>query len=203
MTLYEYISFLTGEDNKKFIMPVPLIGMINGGVQSSNDLTIQDVFIIPKMAESYSEAVRIGSECYYSLKNNLEGGYANSGNCGLTGGLTPNIRDVGTCLELVLKAAKDAGHSDKVVLGIDAGAQTFFDEDQDAYDWNYKIIKSEGHNYQSREEMIDFYQDLVNKYPIEMIEDPFDENDWEGYRQLSKKLDPKVLKFPLKMIRFK
>jgi enolase len=192
MKLYEYVSFMTGEDHKKHIMPVPLITVVNGGVYSSGSLWLEDIFLMPQGAESYSEALRMGSECYFALQQIMEEADPNSLNTGFSGGLTPNIIDAEEILQLIQRAIKAAGHEGLVTIGVDAGAQNFYDEVEDAYNLNFKVNKTQGPNYMNSDEMIDFYVKIAEEYGVQLIEDPFHEDAWESYRVLNTKLNNNV-----------
>ncbi len=177
MPLYKYIG------NGK-TLPRPMMNIINGGAHADNNLDFQEYMIIPN-ASTIKERVRIGSEVFHTLKNVLkENGYATS--VGDEGGFAPNLKTNASGFELIMEAIVKAGYKPgvDVNLAIDVAASEFYK------DGRYEL-KGEGKSL-TTEELIAYYEDLINKYPIISIEDPVDENDWEGFALITSKLGDKI-----------
>jgi enolase len=178
-------AYLGGE--KACVMPVPLMNVINGGRHAGNELKLQEFMILPIGADSFREALRMGVEIYHSLKDILKKEYGPSAtNVGDEGGFAPPIKFTRQALDILLKAIDAAGFTQgrDVILANDAAASEFYDEKKKKYDIDGKQL--------SANELIDFYVDLVNDYPIRSIEDPFQEEDFENTAELTKKIGRKV-----------
>lgn len=175
--LYKYIG------NGK-TLPVPMMNILNGGAHADNKLDFQEFMIIPQ-ASTIKERVRIGAEVFHNLKNVLKSkGLATS--VGDEGGFAPNLESNTEGFELIMEAIKKAGYVPgvDVKLGIDVAASEFYE------DGKY-VIAGEGRSL-TTDELIEFYKELCGKYPIISIEDPVDENDWEGFRKITEELGDKV-----------
>ena len=175
--LYKYIG-----DGKT--LPVPMMNILNGGAHADNKLDFQEFMIIPQ-ASTIKERVRIGAEVFHNLKNVLKSkGLATS--VGDEGGFAPNLESNTEGFELIMEAIKKAGYVPgvDVKLGIDVAASEFYE------DGKY-VLAGEGRSL-TTEELIEFYKELCSKYPIISIEDPVDENDWEGFRKITEELGDKV-----------
>ena len=175
--LYEYVG-----DGKT--LPVPMMNIINGGAHADNSLDFQEYMIIPQR-DSIHERVRVGAEVFHSLKNVLkEKGYATS--VGDEGGFAPNLKTNKEGFELITEAVKRAGYEPgkDVCYAIDVAASEFYS------DGKYNLV-GEG-KVLSTDELIKYYEDLVNTYPIISIEDPVDENDWEGFSKVTELLGDKI-----------
>ncbi|WP_395463424.1 phosphopyruvate hydratase [Wolbachia endosymbiont of Cantharis cryptica] len=178
MPLYRYLG---GEQAS--VMPVPLINIINGGVHADNKLDFQEFMILPVGAEAFGEAVRMSVEVFHNLRSILKKkGY--STNVGDEGGFAPNIKNTTEALDLIIHAIESAGYSmqNHFALGLDVASSTFYEN---------KIYKFENKELTS-EELIEYYCDLVEKYPIISIEDAMSEDDYEGWKLLTAKLESKV-----------
>ncbi len=172
--IYEYLS------PKHHKIPKAMFNIINGGAHSKNNLDIQEFMIIPKM-ETFMETVRCASEIFHELKSLLDKeGHITS--LGDEGGFAPNLESNKTALNYIIKSIESAGyHPGKdVFLALDVAASTLYDDTKKTY----KI----DNNFLSNEELLDYYLDLLKNYPIISIEDPFDENDIEGFKLISDKL---------------
>ena len=175
--LYEYVG-----DGKT--LPVPMMNIINGGAHADNSLDFQEYMIIPQR-DTIHERVRVGAEVFHSLKNVLkEKGYATS--VGDEGGFAPNLKTNKEGFELITEAVKSAGYEPgkDVCYAIDVAASEFYS------DGKYNLV-GEG-KVLSTDELIKYYEDLVNTYPIISIEDPVDENDWEGFSKVTELLGGRI-----------
>ena len=164
-------------------LPVPMMNIINGGAHADNSLDFQEYMIIPQ-ADTIHERVRIGSEVFHNLKNVLkERGYATG--VGDEGGFAPDLKSNKEGFALIMEAINRAGYTDKdVKLGIDVAASEFYK------DGKY-VLAGEGVSL-TTDELIEYYKDLISKYPIITIEDPVDENDWEGFTKVTQEIGDKV-----------
>ncbi|HZX20085.1 MAG TPA: phosphopyruvate hydratase [archaeon] len=181
MELFEFVGSLSG--NKNFVLPVPQLNVMNGGEHAGRKNDIQEHMILPVKFDSFSEALRAGTETYHVLKNILKKKYGYQGALvGDEGGFVPNIEVVETRLELMLKAIKDAGYSGKIKLALDCAASEFYSNGQ------YKI----GKKVFSPEQLVNFYEILCKKYSIASIEDGMAEDDWVSWRLLNEKIGSKV-----------
>ena len=179
MPLYRYIG--NGD-----MLPVPMMNIINGGAHADNKLDFQEFMIIPQ-ANTIHDRVRIGAEVFHSLKKVLnEKGLATG--VGDEGGFAPDLESNTEGFELIIEAIKKAGYEPKkdVCLGIDVAASEFYNRETKKYD-----LVGEGRSL-TTDELISFYEELVNKYPIISIEDPVDENDWEGFTKVTEKLGDRI-----------
>lgn len=139
MALYEHIAWLAGKSTEKFILPVPSFNVINGGTHAGNKLAMQEFMVLPTGADSFSHALQIGTEVYHSLKAVIAKKYGRDAtNVGDEGGFAPNIQDNREGLELLMEAIRQAGHQDKVQLGMDVAASEFYQADSQTYDLDFK-----------------------------------------------------------------
>ncbi|TFD90423.1 phosphopyruvate hydratase [Cryobacterium serini] len=164
-------------------LPVPLMNIINGGSHADNDVDIQEFMIVPLGAESFSEALRWGVEIYHSLKALLQSKGLSTG-LGDEGGFAPNLPSNRAALDLIVEAIKIAGYvpGKDIALALDVAASEFFK------DGSYNF---EGKKF-SAEEMSAYYAELVTDYPLVSLEDPLEEDDWDGYVHLTASLGDKV-----------
>ncbi len=181
--IFRYIGNLT--KNKSTILPVPGMNVINGGVHADNDLDIQEHMILPTGAKSFKESVQMGSEIYFELKKILKKhlGSANI-NVGDEGGFAAPLSEPDEPLEFIVKAIDELGYTGKIKLGLDCAASEFFNQEKKSYTINKKQYSSD--------ELIDFYTDLALKFPIISIEDPFAEDDWDGFKGITEKLGSSI-----------
>ena len=173
--------------NKKdeYVLPTPLMNIINGGAHANNALDFQEIMIMPVGAETFSDALRWGSEIFQQLKKLLsDEGYSTS--VGDEGGFSPEVNNVHDALYFVSKAVKKAGRNlvDEINLAIDAASSEFFHNGYYFVDGGEKKLNTS--------EMIRLWETLTNDYPIISIEDPLDENDFEGYSELTKLLGKNI-----------
>lgn len=175
--LYRYIG-------STYSLPSAMMNIINGGAHADNKLDFQEYMIIPK-ASTMKERIRIGAEVFHNLKSVLkQRGLATS--VGDEGGFAPNLNSNSEGFEFIIEAIKKAGYipGKDVVLGIDVAASEFY------HDGKY-VLEGENRTL-TTEELIAYYEELIQKYPIVSIEDPVDENDWEGFRLITEKLGNRI-----------
>lgn len=179
--LYAYLG-----KREEYILPIPLINILNGGSHADNNVDIQEFMIAPAGLPSYSEAIRAGAEVFHHLKKTLKTkGYNTS--VGDEGGFAPNLGSNEEALELILQSIQNAGYAPgkEVYLALDVAASEFY------IDGKYVFKKSDG-SEKTIDQMIDFYKTLVDKYPIISIEDGFDEDDWDGWKIMTDELGKKI-----------
>ncbi|CAB1454119.1 unnamed protein product [Pleuronectes platessa] len=187
--LYRHIADLAG--NTELVLPVPAFNVINGGSHAGNKLAMQEFMVLPVGAESFKEALRIGSELYHTLKGVIQEKYGQDAtNVGDEGGFAPNILENSEALELLQTAIEKAGFTDKVVVGMDVAASEFYRDGK--YDLDFKS-PPDPERHISAEELADIYQGFVNNYPVVSIEDPFDQDDWEAWSRLTARVGIQVV----------
>ncbi|MDR1942204.1 MAG: phosphopyruvate hydratase [Endomicrobium sp.] len=187
LPLYEYIKQLYAAENGQYVLPVPLMNVLNGGVHADNNADIQEFMIVPANAGTFSLALRAGCEIFHTLKNVLhKQGLSTS--VGDEGGFAPNLKSNSQALDLLCQASKDAGYEPgkDVFFAIDAAASELFK------DGKYVFNGESQNKIKSAQETVSFYEDLVKKYPLISIEDGLAENDWDGWRLLTEKLKQKI-----------
>ncbi|GMA20567.1 enolase 1 [Arsenicicoccus piscis] len=165
------------------VLPVPMMNILNGGSHADSNVDIQEFMIAPIGAPSFKEALRWGAEVYHSLKKVLHDRGLATG-LGDEGGFAPNLESNAAALDLILEAIKAAGYEPgkDIGLALDVAASEFFDNGSYAFEGGTK----------SSDEMIDYYAGLVDKYPLVSIEDPLNEDDWDGWKAITDKLGDKV-----------
>ncbi len=164
-------------------LPVPLMNIINGGKHAGNQLKIQEFLIVPTGADSFREALRMGSEVYQSLKQYLLEKYGKSAiNVGDEGGFAPPLKKSREALDAIVSAIRLAGYEEgrDIYLALDAAATDFYNEKTK----KYVIDETE----LDRDELLEYYKKLVEEYPIVSIEDPFHEEDYEGFKMITEEL---------------
>lgn len=178
--LYQYLH-----NNDDYVLPVPMMNIINGGAHADNSIDMQEFMIIPVSAPSFSEALRYGAEVFHALKSVLKSkGLATS--VGDEGGFAPDLSSNEAAIEIVLMAIEKAGYKagQDVYLGLDVASSEFY------RDKHYHLA-SEGKKYSS-DQFSDYLASWVNQYPIISIEDGMDQNDWDGWKHLTEKLSHRV-----------
>jgi len=183
LPLYNYL----GGVNAK-VLPVPMMNILNGGAHADNNVDIQEFMILPAGAHSFAEALRMGAETFHALKAVLKKkGLQTAG--GDEGGFAPNLRSNEEAMESILEGIVHAGYSPgkDIFIGIDAAASEFYAADEKIY-----VLGAEASPKKTAEQMVAFYTDWVNKYPLITIEDGLDESDWAGWKQLTKALGKKI-----------
>ena len=179
INLYERISNIT-ESKKKFTLPVPMLNIMNGGAHAVNSTDFQEFMIIPAGFDSFNQAIRAGSEIYSTLGKILEKD-GHSTNVGYEGGFAPSGLTNYQVLDYVMKAINDSGYipGEEIYLALDTAASEFYESG------NYNLSKE--NRVLGSEEMVDYYDELINKYPIFSIEDGLYEDDWDGWKKLTDK----------------
>ena len=181
MQYYRYLAKLS--KNKRYIIPVPFLNVINGGEHADNKLAFQEFMIVP-LEKNFRESLRAGVETYHMLKQIIRKKYGvGSTNVGDEGGFAPNIRSVKIALDLLVKAINRAGYSKKIKIGLDTAASYFYKNG---------FYYVDGRKY-SKEKLLKFYLSLIKRYPIVSIEDPFEEDDFESSALLTKAVGKKVM----------
>ena len=178
LPLYRYV----GGPNAH-VLPVPMMNILNGGSHADSNVDIQEFMIAPIGAQTFVEAVRVGAEVYHNLKKVLHDRGLATG-LGDEGGFAPNLDSNRAALDLIVEAIEKAGYvpGKDVALALDVAASEFFEDGQYTFEGAKK----------SSSEMIEYYAELVDAYPLVSIEDPLDENDWDGWVAMTEKLGEKV-----------
>src|SRR2546427_6726819 len=178
---YKYLR-----DLRSYKLPVPMMNVINGGKHAGNKLAVQEFQIEPVGASSCSEAIRIGDEVYQSLSSVLKAKYGPSAiNVGDEGGYAPPLELTSDALDAILRAISDAGYDESTVhIGIDAASSSFYNDKDSTYQIDGKKL--------SGGELEDYYEELVRTYPIKTLEDPFDEDGFDDFAQITRKLGNRI-----------
>ncbi|MCE4624349.1 MAG: phosphopyruvate hydratase [Desulfurococcales archaeon] len=182
----EPFQYIGGVERR--LLPTPLLNIINGGVHAGNKLSIQEFMIIPVGADSFLDAMRISVEVYGTLKEILKEKYGKQAiNVGDEGGFAPPLEYTRDALDLLVEAITGAGYAPgaDVALGIDAAASQFYDQNSQSYSIDGKQLTAP--------ELLEYYSALADEYPLVYIEDPFWENDWESFREITRKLGSRLL----------
>ncbi|GHF28342.1 enolase [Kordiimonas sediminis] len=178
--LYRYVGGTSAH-----ILPVPMMNIINGGEHADNPIDIQEFMIMPVNAESCSDAIRIGAEIFHELKSNLHAAGHNTA-VGDEGGFAPNLNGTVDALDFIMKSIDSAGYKpgEDIYLALDAASTEFYKDGKYVLSGEGKTLDSAG--------LVDYYADLVSKYPIYSIEDGMAEDDWDGWKLLTDKIGDKV-----------
>ena len=181
LPLYEYIAELA--DSKGVTLPIPQMNVINGGMHAGIKNDFQEHMIVPFGAKTYSDALRMCSETYHTLKKNLKEKFGNSAILvGDEGGFVPPLKSIDERLKFISEAIEELGYTKEFGLAIDAAASEFYDKGR------YKIMEKE----YSSEELTEFYSEMCEKFRIISIEDGLSEDDWDGWIKLKSKLGKKI-----------
>jgi enolase len=178
--LYQYLG---GDEAKQ--LPVPMMNVVNGGKHADNNVDLQEFMIMPLGAGSFSEVLRMGAEVFHQLKKVLKGkGYQTA--VGDEGGFAPDLGSNREAIEVIISAIEGAGYKpgEDIAIALDPAASSFYS------DGKY-ILSAEG-TQKSSGEMIDYYEELTNSYPVVSIEDGLAEDDWEGWKELTERLGSKI-----------
>ncbi|MGX6968293.1 phosphopyruvate hydratase [Corynebacterium sp. c7Ub_26] len=167
------------------VLPVPMMNIVNGGAHADSGVDVQEFMIAPIGADSFREALRMGAEVYHNLKSVIKSKGLSTG-LGDEGGFAPSVDSTKEALDLIAEAVKKAGYKlgEDIAFALDAASSEFYDKDKGVYNF-------EGGEH-SAEDMVKVYEELVENYPIVSIEDPLQEDDWEGYTKLTAEIGDKV-----------
>ena len=180
MPLYRYIGGANAH-----IIPTPMMNIINGGAHADNNIDFQEFMIMPVSAPTFKEAIRMGAEVFHALKKVLKDRGLSTA-VGDEGGFAPNLEGTEDALNSILAAIKAAGYEPgkDVMIGMDCASSEFY------HDGIYDYTKFEGEKGKKRtaEEQINYLEELINKFPIDSIEDGMSENDWEGWKKLTERI---------------
>ena len=179
LPLYRYISRLSrGRTSTKLSLPAPSVLLIEGGAHAGNELDFQEFMIVPQI-KPFSKNLQIAAEIYQEIKKIIKQKYIDLAiNVGDEGGFAPPARVPEEALNLILKAAKNLGYQNKIKIILDVASSQFFTDDK--YKMKFGVFTSEG--------LLRYYSDLIQKYPISGLEDPFSEEDWEGWKKIKSKV---------------
>jgi len=180
LPLYRYLG--TAEST---LLPVPMMNILNGGEHADNNVDLQEFMIFPVGAPSFSEALRWGAEVFHRLKQVLaDRGYSTA--AGDEGGFAPDLKSNREAIELVLTAIEQSGYrpGEDIAIALDPAASEFFKDER-------YVFEGEGARMKSSE-MIDYWEDWVSRYPILSIEDGLDESDWDGWKELTRRLGDRI-----------
>ncbi len=182
--LYRYIGGVNA-----YTLPVPMMNIINGGSHSDAPIAFQEFMIRPVGAPSFREGLRMGAEVFHALKKVLHDRNLSTA-VGDEGGFAPSLNGTEDALESIIAAIKAAGYEPEkdVMIGMDCASSEFYKDG--VYD--YTIFEGEKGKKRSSDEQIDYLEELVNKYPIDSIEDGMDENDWDGWKKLTARLGKRI-----------
>jgi len=178
--LYEHIAM--GDEK---LLPVPFFNIINGGKHAGNQLDFQEFMVVPIGAETFRDALRMGSEIYYELKQQLLSSYGRAAiNVGDEGGFSPPMKKPEEALDAIIRAVEEMGYGSTAELAMDIAATSFYNPDE-----GYVVAG----DMMSREELIDYYRELLSAYPIVSIEDPLEEEDFVGFARATEVLNTQIL----------
>ncbi|WP_172373010.1 phosphopyruvate hydratase [Sporosarcina jiandibaonis] len=182
MPLYQYLGGVNAKQ-----LPVPMMNILNGGEHADNNVDIQEFMIMPVGAKTFREAVRVGAEIFHSLRSVLQEKGLNTA-VGDEGGFAPNLGSSEEAIDTIIAAIEKAGYKagEEVLLAMDVAASEFYNKEDGTY-----VLKGEG-VVRTSAEMVDWYEELVGKYPIVSIEDGFDEDDWDGFKLLTERIGDRV-----------
>lgn len=180
--LYQYLSELANT-KAPYILPAPAMNVINGGSHAGNSLAFQEFMIVPTGAETFTEAMRMGTETYHTLKKVIKAKYGiDATNVGDEGGFAPNVKSADEALDLLVEAITKAGYKGKVNISLDVASSEFYKDGK--YDLDFKNPNSDPSKWISGKDLAQIYLGYIKKYPIISIEDPFDQDDWEAWSVL-------------------
>jgi enolase len=183
MSLYRYIGGVSANT-----LPVPMMNILNGGSHADNSIDFQEFMVMPVKADTFSDALRMGTEVFHTLKKVLHDSGLST-NVGDEGGFAPNIKSNEEAIEIVIKAIEKAGYKpgEDIFIAMDAAVSEFYDVKSKTYTFH----KSDGKKLSS-DEMVEYWAQWAKKYPIISIEDGMAEDDWDGWKKLTDKIGNKV-----------
>lgn len=178
--LHTYLGGISGSN-----LPYPMMNILNGGKHADNNVNIQEFMIVPQNIDMFSERLRMCSEVYITLKDILKKNNLLTG-VGDEGGFSPNLKNDEEALELIVEAIESAGYKENFGIALDVASSEMYSQDGKYVFWKINEEKT-------TEDLIEYYSNLISKYPIISIEDGLSEEDWEGWRKLTRKLDDKIM----------
>ncbi len=183
LPLYKYIGGANANT-----LPVPMMNIINGGMHADNNVDLQEFMIMPVGGKTFRETLRTGSEVFHALKKVLHDKKLNTA-VGDEGGFAPNLKSNEEALQVIMEAIKKSGYTPgkDVLIALDAASSSFYSKEKGKY-----VLEAETQKEKNSEQLIEFYSDLISKYPIISIEDGLDENDWDGFKKMTDKLGKKI-----------
>ncbi|XP_076306719.1 enolase-like isoform X2 [Tachypleus tridentatus] len=188
--LYRHIADLAG--NTDIILPVPAFNVINGGSHAGNKLAMQEFMILPTGANSFTEAMKMGTEVYHHLKNVIKKRYGLAATgVGDEGGFAPDIQNNKEALELIKEAIEIAGYTGKIEIGMDVAASEFYKDGK--YDLDFKNYNSNPSDWLTPEALTALYQEFIQDYPVVSIEDPFDQDHWDAWTSFTKSTNIQIV----------
>jgi len=180
--LYKHIADLAGVT--ELVLPVPAFNVINGGSHAGNKLAMQEFMILPTGASNFTEAMKIGSEVYHHLKSVIKNKFGLDATAvGDEGGFAPNIQNNKEGLQLIKDAIDQAGYTGKVEIGMDVAASEFFREGK--YDLDFKNPNTDKSKWIDGKELTNLYLEFIKDFPVVSIEDPFDQDHWEAWTNMT------------------
>ncbi len=182
LPLWKYLADQGGAN----LLPVPQMNILNGGAHAPNNVDIQEFMVMPLGAEKFSEGLRMGAEVFHNLKKVLSSKGKNTA-VGDEGGFAPDLGSNEEAVEVILEAIEKAGYrpGEDVALAVDAAASAFYEDGEYVFKWS-------GGERRDVAGMVEFWKGWVDKYPIHSVEDPFDENDWEGFKAMTDALGDRI-----------
>ncbi|HVI83215.1 MAG TPA: phosphopyruvate hydratase [Chthoniobacterales bacterium] len=183
LPLFRYLG-----GNKARVLPIPMMNILNGGAHSDAPIDFQEFMITPRGAPNFAEALRYGAEVFHALKSVLKDRHLSTA-IGDEGGFAPNLKSAEDALETIIKAIGKAGYNagEQIFIALDPASSEFFDAKKNAY-----VFKKSDGSQKSAEELVDYYGELCERFPIVSIEDGCAENDWDGWEKLTKRLGEKI-----------
>jgi len=183
LPLYQYLGGVHAR-----LLPTPMMNILNGGKHADNNVDLQEFMIMPVGAPTFREGLRMCAEVFHSLKSVLKGKGLNTA-VGDEGGFAPDLESNEEALMVIMEAIEKADYKPgkDVMIALDPAASSFFDKNKGKY-----ILEGEGNRELNSEELVDFYTEFVDKYPIISIEDGHDENDWDGFKLMTEKLGNRI-----------
>ncbi|EDR15930.1 phosphopyruvate hydratase [Laccaria bicolor S238N-H82] len=183
--LYQHFADLAGV-KPPFVLPTPAFNVINGGSHAGNKLAFQEFMLLPTGATTFTEALKIGTETYHTLKKVISAKYGiDAVNVGDEGGFAPNVSGAEESLELLSEAIKKAGYEGKIKIALDVASSEFYKDGK--YDLDFKNPNSDPSKWITGVELADLYLGYIKQYPIVSVEDPFDQDDWEAWTHFTAK----------------
>ena len=186
--LYQYLGGI-----RPNVMPMPMMNIINGGKHAKNTLDIQEFMIVPAGAKNFSQGLRMGTEIYHALKTILRKRNLSTG-VGDEGGFAPDLKDAAEVFDLLTDAARMAGYEigKDIFFAMDVAASELYNEEKGIYEFPGETKMKGETVIRTAEDLLDYYEELVNHYPIISIEDGLNEDDWKGWSNLTKMLGHKI-----------